>query len=86
MKKAGVELEVQENNSINKTNIKKIEIPVWEKINLTINEASEYSNIGLNKIREMTYQPNCSFVLFVGKKRLIKRKSFEQYLEKVYKI
>ena len=27
-------------------------IPIWEKANLTINEAAEYFNIGKNKLRE----------------------------------
>lgn len=55
-------------------------IPIWEKINLTIKEASIYSNIGINKIQEMSKNPRCHFVLYVGKKKLIKRKEFEKYL------
>lgn len=58
-------------------------IPVWEKINLSIEEAAEYSNIGINRIREITDQPNCPFVLYIGRKRLIKRKEFEKYLERI---
>lgn len=27
-------------------------VPIWEKANLTIKEASEYSNIGINHIEE----------------------------------
>ncbi len=56
--------------------------PILEKINLTIKEAAEYSNIGINKIDNMLNNPMCTFVLHVGKKRLIKRKEFEKYLEK----
>lgn len=59
----------------------KKECPIWEKVALNIEEASEYSNIGINKLYEMTNNPMCSFVLFVGKKRLIKRREFEKYLE-----
>lgn len=58
------------------------EVPIWEKINLTIREAAEYSNIGINKIESMLNNPMCSFVLHVGKKRLVKRKEFEKFLEK----
>lgn len=29
-------------------------VPIWEKLNLTVEEASEYSNIGVNKIRELS--------------------------------
>ncbi|MGN0386567.1 MAG: excisionase [Lachnospiraceae bacterium] len=58
----------------------KCEIPVWEKALLTKEEAAVYSHIGLNKLDEMLKLPNCSFVLFVGKKKLIKRKEFEKFL------
>ncbi len=58
----------------------KCEIPVGEKVLLTKEEAAVYSHIGLNKLDEMLKLPNCSFVLFVGKKKLIKRKEFEKFL------
>ena len=41
-------------------------IPIERKLNLTISEAAEYSNIGLNKINEMLKNPMCDFVLYVG--------------------
>ena len=59
-------------------------IPVWEKLTLTLDEASEYSNIGVKKLRDLTNDPECDFVLFVGHKRLIKRKMFEQYVNRLY--
>ena len=37
-------------------------------------------NIGINKIDSMLRSPNCPFVLFVGSKKLVKRKEFEQYI------
>lgn len=59
------------------------EIPIWEKLNITIKEAAAYSNIGINKINRMLDEPNCTFILQIGKgKRLIKRKEFEKYLLK----
>ena len=61
-------------------------VPIWEKMNLTIEEAAEYSNIGIHKLYEMVNQPNCPFVLFIGKKRVIKRKEFEKYVEKTNQI
>ncbi|MBQ7586560.1 MAG: DNA-binding protein, partial [Lachnospiraceae bacterium] len=36
--------------------------------------------IGMNKINEMLRNPMCSFVLYVGAKKLVKRKEFEQFL------
>lgn len=55
-------------------------IPLWEKANLIIEEAAEYSNIGQNRISEMLRMPRCPFVLYVGKKKLVKRKEFEKFL------
>lgn len=61
-------------------------IPIWEKLNLTIEEAAEYSNIGICKMQELAKEPMCPFVLYVGRKKLIKRKEFEKYLEKTLEI
>lgn len=61
-------------------------VPLYKKTNLTLNEASEYSGIGINKIREITNEEDCNFVLWVGTKRLIKRKLFDKYIEKQYSI
>ena len=62
------------------------EIPIWEKSNLTLEEASAYSNIGVNKLRELSDNKNCDFVLWVSSKRLIKRKLFDKYIEQLYSI
>lgn len=64
----------------------KIEIPLWEKSNLTLEEAAAYSGIGINKIRDISNDPNCNFVLWIGSKRLIKRRLFDRYLEELYSI
>ena len=58
----------------------KFEIPIWEKMTLTAEEAAAYSNIGVNKIRSMADEPQCPFVVFVGNRKLIKRKEFEKYI------
>ena len=55
-------------------------VPIHEKLALTIREAAEYSNIGINKLDDMLRKPNCPFVLFVGKKKLVKRKEFEEFI------
>lgn len=55
-------------------------VPIHLKVALTIKEAAEYSNIGINKIDSMLREPNCPFVLYVGAKRLVKRKEFEIFL------
>ena len=55
-------------------------IPIPQKLVLTIPEAAAYSNIGLNKISSLLREPACPFVLYVGTKRLVKREEFEKYI------
>ena len=57
-------------------------VPINLKVTLTIQEAANYSNIGINKINSLLKAPNCPFVLFVGNKKLVKRKEFEEYISK----
>ncbi|MBR2622246.1 MAG: DNA-binding protein [Clostridia bacterium] len=57
-------------------------VAIKDKLALTIREAAAYSNIGINKIDKMLRTPNCPFVLFVGSKKLVKRKEFEEFLAK----
>ena len=65
-------------HSISKETTEKV--PIHLKMVLTIKEAAEYSNIGINKIDAMLKQPNCPFVLYVGTRKLVKRKEFEEYI------
>lgn len=58
----------------------KYEVPIWEKYCLTLEEAAAYFGIGVNKLREMSDEPNCQFVIFNGSKRLIKRRKLEENL------
>lgn len=60
--------------------------PIWKKSNLTLKEAADYSGIGINKLRKLTDSEDCTFVLWVGNKRLLKRKKLDEYLEKSYSI
>lgn len=64
----------------------KYEVPVWEKANLTFEEAAAYFGIGINKLRDLTSDDRCPFVLWVGTKRLIKRRAFEKYLETAFSL
>lgn len=65
---------------------KKELVPIWEKALLTLTEAAQYSGIGINKLRAITDDEDCPFVLFVGSKRLLKRKKFESFIEQAYSI
>ena len=62
------------------------EVPIWEKSNLTLEEAAAYSGIGINKLRDVTNGEYCKLVLWVGSKRLIKRKLLDKYLEECYSL
>lgn len=61
-------------------------VPVWEKYTLSLEEAAAYSGIGINKIRRLTDDENCPFVLWNGSRRNIKRKQFETYIDQSYSI
>ena len=62
------------------------EIPIWEKANLTLEEAAAYSGIGINKLRTLSDEEDCNFVLWVGSKRLIKRRAFDRFIESAFSI
>ena len=55
-------------------------VPIYKKMTLTIREAAEYSNIGINKIDAMLKEPDCPFVLYVGTRKLVKRREFEEFI------
>ena len=58
-------------------------VPIEHKLALTIPEASAYSNIGQNKIDKLLKLPNCPFVLYIGSKKLVKRKEFEKFISEI---
>ena len=63
---------------------RELNVPILQ--NLTIEEAAVYSNIGQHKLRELTADERCPFVLWVGNKRLIKRRQFDEYMSRAYSI
>ena len=54
-------------------------VPVWE-------EAAAYTGIGVRKLREMTDEPTCDYVMWVGNRRMIKRRKLDEYLENAYSV
>lgn len=62
------------------------EVPIWNKSNLTLEEAAAYSGIGINKLRKMTDKEDCEFVLWIGSKRLIKRRLLDEFTDKAYSL
>ncbi len=61
-------------------------VPIWEKVTMTVDEASAYSGIGAFRIRELANKPSCKFALTVGNKKLIKRKEFDKFIENTIEI
>ena len=49
---------------------------------LSVKEAAQYSGLGINKIREISDSTKCDFVIWNGNKRMIKRKHFEDWIQK----
>lgn len=41
------------------------EVPIWEKSNLTLEEAAAYTGVGINKLRDLTDNESCQFVLWI---------------------
>ena len=62
------------------------EVPIWEKANLTLEEAAAYSGTGVGKLRKLTNEKDCNFVLWVGNKRLIKKRLFDNFIEQMFSI
>lgn len=58
------------------------EIPTEDELK-ELEEFDEYSNIGINRLTMLIKEPTCNFVLYVGNKRLIKRKLFDEFIENI---
>lgn len=61
-------------------------VPIQKKCCLTLEEAAAYSGIGINKLRKLSDEEDCPFVLWNGSKRLLKRKLLDKYIEEAYSI
>lgn len=61
-----------------------MEIPIWEKYALTIDEAALYFRIGENAIRRIINEnQDANFWFMIGNRKLIKRVLFEEYMNGV---
>lgn len=69
----------------NKTR-KQQDVPIDKKELLTLEEAAAYTGIGINKLRELSNDEDCEFVLWNSSKRLLKRRKLENYLSEKYSI
>lgn len=61
-----------------------IDVPVWEKYTLTIEEASRYFRIGENKLRKLAEENlNSGWVIMNGNRIQIKRRKFEKIIDDI---
>ena len=60
---------------------REFDVRVSEKPTLSIYEAAAYTGIGIQKLIELSKMPDVDIVIFVGTKRLFKRKKLEEFLE-----
>lgn len=61
-----------------------VDIPVWEKYALSVDEAAAYFRIGKNKLWAIIHEnKDAPYLLWSGNRVLIKRKLFEDYVDKV---
>lgn len=65
---------------------RKAAVPLWERATLNLEETAAYTGIGINKLRAMSEEPDCNYVIWLGNKRLFKRKKLEEYLDEAYSI
>lgn len=60
------------------------EIPLWQKYTLSVEEASKYFRIGQAKLRRLINEnEEADFVLWNGNRPQIKRKQFEEFIDKL---
>ena len=64
----------------------KYELSLAEKPFLTLDEASSYFNMNINKIRELTDGDDNEYVLWNGTKRLVKREALKKYLSTQFSV
>ena len=60
------------------------EIPLWQKYTLSVEEASKYFRIGQAKLRRLINEnENADFILWNGNRPQIKRRQFEEFVDKL---
>lgn len=61
-----------------------MDIPVWERYTLTIEEASKYFRIGENKLRKLAEEnQHANWLIRNGNRIQIKRRQFEKVIDKL---
>ncbi len=62
------------------------DVPIWNKWLLSLPEAAAYTGIGMCGLREMSNEPGCDYVIWIGGKRMFKRTKLEEHLNKSWSV
>ena len=62
------------------------EVAIWERALLTVEEAADYTGIGINRLRSISQNQQNGLILFVGSKKMFKRKKLEEYLDRSFSV
>lgn len=59
------------------------QIPFWERYTMSVEEAAAYFRVGENKLRKLISEDNdAGYILWNGNRPQIKRKKFEEYIDR----
>lgn len=62
---------------------KTTQIPFWERYTMSVEEAAAYFRVGENKLRKLISEDNdADYILWNGNRPQIKRKKFEEYIDR----
>lgn len=61
-------------------------IPIWERALITVEEGTALTGIGYLKLRAMSNEPGCEYVVWIGASKMLKRRKLEEYLENSYSV
>ena len=62
--------------------IKTVTFP--EKLTISTKEASEWSGIGINRLRDIMNDESCPFVIYIGTKKRVKVEKFKEWFDYTY--
>ncbi len=72
--------------SESKNERKRKEISISDKRFWSLEEAAICTGIGVNKLRDISNDDNCRFVLWIGSRRMLKRDKLLEYLDSCFSI
>lgn len=61
-------------------------IPIWERELITVEEGTALTGIGFLKLRAMSNESGCNYVIWIGAKKMLKRRKLEEFLEESFSV